>query len=364
VGLNTLDVAWDNATDAQTPTAGLTYNLRLGTSPGSYNVVNSYATSSGKRRVAAAGNTGFLTERVLRHLPAGTYYWSVQSVDNGYAASAFSAEQSVTIPDSATDAALFTAQASWNLVSLPRDPVSAAVSAIFPSAVSSAFAYTGSGYASSSAMQGGVGYWLKFPSSQALTVTGAPRYADTVSLQAGWNIIGGLSVAVPVSSIESIPPGMTTSSFFSFTDAYAASSSILPGRGYWVKMPSAGMLVLRSTGVARARNAIRINDTGERPPSPPNGTETSLPASFALEQNYPNPFNPTTTIRYALPTDQVVRLAVFNILGEQVATLADGPERAGIKSATFDGAGFASGVYTVRLTAGGFRAERKIMLIK
>jgi hypothetical protein len=185
-----------------------------------------------------------------------------------------------------------------------------------------------------------------------------------VSVQAGWNLIGALSVAVPVSSIESIPPGMTTSSFFGFSDGYSASSSILPGRGYWVKMPAAGSLVLRSTAMARPRNAIRINDTGERPPAPPTGTESSLPVSFALEQNYPNPFNPTTTIQYALPTDQVVRLAVFNLLGEQVATLVDGPERAGIRSATFDGAGFASGVYTIQLTAGTFRAERKIMLIK
>jgi hypothetical protein len=364
VGLNTLDVAWDNATDAQTPTAGLTYNLRLGTSPGSYNVVNSYATPTGKRRVPALGNTGFLTERTLRHLPAGTYYWSVQAVDNGYAASAFSAEQSVTIPDSATDAALFTAQASWNLVSLPRDPASASVSAIFPTAVGNAFAFTGSGYAGTSTMQGGTGYWLKFAASQAFAVSGTPRYADTVSLQAGWNIIGGLSVAVPVSSIESIPPGMTTSSFYGFTDSYASSSSILPGRGYWVKMPSAGSLVLRSTGMARPRNAIRVNDTGELPPSPPTGMEANLPASFALDQNYPNPFNPSTTIRYALPTDQTVRLAVYNLLGEEVARLVDGTERAGFRSATFDGAGFATGMYTVRLTAGTFRAERKIMLVK
>lgn len=75
----------------------------------------------------------------------------------------------------------------------------------------------------------------------------------------------------------------------------------------------------------------------------------SLPAGFALFQNYPNPFNPSTTIRYALPRHSHVTLAIFNTLGQQVATPVQGEQDAGYHETTFDARGLASGVYLCRL---------------
>ncbi|HYQ87978.1 MAG TPA: T9SS type A sorting domain-containing protein [Bacteroidota bacterium] len=78
---------------------------------------------------------------------------------------------------------------------------------------------------------------------------------------------------------------------------------------------------------------------------------TGIPGVFALYQNYPNPFNPATAINYDLPAASHVRLAVFNILGEEVDRLVDAEQGAGTYRATLDASRFSSGVYIYRLTA-------------
>jgi len=91
---------------------------------------------------------------------------------------------------------------------------------------------------------------------------------------------------------------------------------------------------------------------------------TSVPTEFALNQNYPNPFNPSTVISYQLPVDSWVKLKVYNTLGEEVATLADGIEVAGFRNAEWNASGMASGIYQVRMTAGDFSQVMKVVLLK
>jgi hypothetical protein len=81
-----------------------------------------------------------------------------------------------------------------------------------------------------------------------------------------------------------------------------------------------------------------------------------IPATFALLQNYPNPFNPSTTISYGLPMQATVQVKIFNMLGQEIATLVDGPQPGGSYSISWNGnsnAGHAasSGVYVYRLEA-------------
>ena len=90
----------------------------------------------------------------------------------------------------------------------------------------------------------------------------------------------------------------------------------------------------------------------------------NVPERFILEQNYPNPFNPSTTIRYDLPYTTVVRLVVFNALGQQVATLVQGEQAAGVHEVRFDASGLSSGVYIYRLSAGQFVQARKLLLLQ
>ena len=86
------------------------------------------------------------------------------------------------------------------------------------------------------------------------------------------------------------------------------------------------------------------------------------PTRFALEQNYPNPFNPATTIRYTLPSAGRVRLAVYDLLGREVALLTEGVVGAGRHEARLDASAWASGVYLYRLTTAEGSTSRRMVL--
>ena len=89
-----------------------------------------------------------------------------------------------------------------------------------------------------------------------------------------------------------------------------------------------------------------------------------VPGSYALEQNYPNPFNPSTSVEFSLPAASEVRLSVFNLLGQEVATLVNGQMVAGSHTVRFDASRLSSGVYLYRLTAGSFSKTLKMVLLK
>ena len=89
-----------------------------------------------------------------------------------------------------------------------------------------------------------------------------------------------------------------------------------------------------------------------------------FPTEFSLMQNYPNPFNPTTSIRFALPKDSDVKLTVFNMLGQEVATLFNGTLNAGIHKVDFDASKLTSGLYLYRIEAGNFISVKKMLLMK
>ena len=101
-----------------------------------------------------------------------------------------------------------------------------------------------------------------------------------------------------------------------------------------------------------------------------------IPTGFALAQNYPNPFNPNSEIRYHLPAPSVskgqagisefrhVRLAVYDLLGREIAVLVNERKAPGSYAVTFDAASLASGVYLYRLVVGGYVETRKMTLLR
>jgi len=108
--------------------------------------------------------------------------------------------------------------------------------------------------------------------------------------------------------------------------------------------------------IAPRQNEDFVNLTGVTAPL--------KPLRFSLDSAAPNPFNPSTRIAYTLESPAQVALSVFNLAGQQVATLAQGAMPAGSHSVVFDGSALASGLYVARLDADGRSAQMKLLLVK
>jgi flagellar hook assembly protein FlgD len=98
-------------------------------------------------------------------------------------------------------------------------------------------------------------------------------------------------------------------------------------------------------------------------------SDQSSVISYQLEQNYPNPFNPSTTIRFSLREAGKVHLAIYNLQGREVRTLAASEMRAGVHTLSWDGKdqhGHAvpSGVYFCKLRVNGFEDTRKMVMAR
>jgi hypothetical protein len=255
----------------------------------------------------------------------------------------------------------------WNMISIPTVSDSNWKTALFPTSITNAFTYIGS-YQITDTLYPGIGYWLKFTGAQSVELRGQASQKDTITVVAGWNMIGTVLSPQPVDHIASSPDGMIISSFYTYNGTYNETDTLQPGYGYWVKVDTIGHLILGNTSGIIAANHVRIIHTNVMPPPPPgeqsqNG-QPDIPTSYSLEQNYPNPFNPSTIINYQLPIDNYVILKVYNMLGQEVVTLINGQESAGYKSVVFNAHNLPSGIYTYKLTAGGSTINKKMILLR
>jgi len=92
--------------------------------------------------------------------------------------------------------------------------------------------------------------------------------------------------------------------------------------------------------------------------------EENVATTFRLDQNYPNPFNPTTTINYTLGNAEMVKISVYNMLGQKVTSLVSKQQRAGSHQVQWNAADVATGVYFYKIQAGEFTQTRKMLLMK
>ncbi len=389
----------------------------------------------------------------------------------------------------ATTTAQVTLEQNWNMISMPLIMNDMHTSTLFPSALSHAFAYE-NGYRQRDTLQHGIGYWLKFDTAQSVQFEGTATSIETINVSDKWNMIGSISYPVPIGNIILVGTTVTSQYFgFSNSTGYQSTTTLQPGKAYWVKVNGAGKLVLRSgsvlevsemkartgssqphsntvTSVLQVHEAAKtltiqdalgrermLNFTSENldidaskfelPPPPPIGIfdvrfsnqrsfaildpkvnneqafpilinsaelplkiqwdnspnailvvdgkqfhltvageiniinpepsvklkllatrEVDLPKEFALQQNFPNPFNPTTVIRYQLPIDSWVTLKVYNVLGEEVATLAHERQDAGYKSLEWNAGNLPSGVYFYRLSTDLYNSSKKLLLVR
>ncbi len=175
-------------------------------------------------------------------------------------------------------------------------------------------------------------------------------YQSSVSASGrGWFLVHGKDGAfTDTIKVSDLPPGYVT-----------RNTSTVAARG------NGDVAILYSPGASRSGNVVCdiFMQRGTVQTTSVRGDE-AVPALLRLEQNYPNPFNPTTIIKYAIPQSDRVTLKVFDLLGREVATLANGLMNAGAYSILWDASGLASGVYVARLTVGGQVATRKMILAR
>jgi hypothetical protein len=261
-----------------------------------------------------------------------------------------------------------TMSSSWNMISIPVTGKSDSLSDLFPTTTGEAFTYDG-GYVGHATFSKGKSYWLKFPSDQQVIIVGQTINTDTVDVIKGWNMIGSISIPIPVKTVVSVPGGIVTSNFFGYgASGYSPSDSIIPGKGYWVRVNQSGELIFSMPSAQFPAGAIHIIPTDELPPPSPGATNSQhptsrIPSEYLLRQNYPNPFNPATQMSYGLPRPAHVAITIINTLGQEVARLIDEEQEAGMHTVQFDGSNLTSGVYFYKLTAGSSFTEVKKMLL-
>lgn len=141
----------------------------------------------------------------------------------------------------------------WNLLANPVLTPHDTVRQLFPTSTSACgYRFAGAtGYQQQCTIPVGIGVWLKFPGAATQCITGISVTSDSIPVQAGWNMIGSISVPIDTGSIQQIPPGIRTSSYFQYTGTYGAVDSLYPGKSYWVKFSAPGVLVMNAPAASR-----------------------------------------------------------------------------------------------------------------
>jgi hypothetical protein len=133
----------------------------------------------------------------------------------------------------------------WNMVSVPVNTTELKTE-LFPSAASNAFSFEIAGYATQSTLRPGPGYWLKFGSAQTLTLYGPAITNLPITVRAGWNMIGSISSSIPIGNVVATDPATIGSPFYAYNSGYQSVTTLVPGKGYWLKSAGAGTITLSS----------------------------------------------------------------------------------------------------------------------
>ncbi len=134
--------------------------------------------------------------------------------------------------------------AGWNMLSLPLEVANNNYQVLFPASVGGTlYGYTGTYYTTETLLNG-MGYWLKFTSTQIVQVCGLDRTESVVALNTGWNMIGGPNCNVPLSSV--IDPGgiLIPGTLYGYSGTYTQSTSIDATKAYWIKTSAAGTITI------------------------------------------------------------------------------------------------------------------------
>ena len=236
LAISDVSLQWDSISGAAS------YQLQIA-------VDSSFAQTSVDQRIA--GNSFLLHECCDTTL----YYWRVRAFTVSDTSN-WSPTDRFTFQLPHADAIIQVLKA-WNIVSVPVVANNWQKKAIFPTALSGAFAYSHTGYAIKDTLTSGTGYWMKFSADQFVPMRGTPLVQETVSVAAGWNMIGSIAQRFPAYAVEQIPAAIVASDFYGFNRGYRMSDTIEPGKGYWVRTSQDGRLILNPASSAQPKAVHR-----------------------------------------------------------------------------------------------------------
>lgn len=373
--------------------------LSVGTMPQDYRKAEVYPLAASS---AFAFQGGYV---VVDPLANGPGYW-LKFNDYSYAGA----------PGRVLDSLEFSVNKGWNMIGSTSHTVAVSSIQKKPPGMNTAsyFGYGGSGYTIINTIKPGFGYWVKTDStgtlklpppsaavpqaypkadvqvsdfSQLNTVTIIARdgrsqtlFLDDQSLVKQSQDAFQMPPAAPefdarFSSgrlVETYPTALDPKANYEYPITIQSSAYPLTVR--WnVVHASQRKLVMRDgikqLAVMEGRGSVRIGNSAVKRVTVALGGEAAVPKVFALSQNYPNPFNPTTRFMVDVPRTTKVEVAVFDLLGQRLASLMTGEVNAGSYRVTWDGRDsrgltVPTGIYFVRMSADEFSAVRKIVMMK
>ena len=176
------------------------------------------------------------------------FFTRVRNSDNKWS---YTDSVQFTMPD--TISFLINLTSGWNLLSVPLKAYNMQAISLFPDANSLPYRYANNTYLVSDTLQNGVGYWIKYPNSQAINSYGNYAAATTIPVMKGWNMIGPYDKTIPVASMTTTPPGIINSAIFRYTYGYLAADTMQVGKGYWIRVTENGVLHL-PVGIEKANS--------------------------------------------------------------------------------------------------------------
>ncbi|GJQ63770.1 MAG: hypothetical protein SCALA702_28230 [Melioribacteraceae bacterium] len=316
-------------------------------------------------------DAGYFVEDTLQN---GAGYWLKYPAETWIGISGFEVENKTV-----------EVTAGWNLIGFFENPIQVSnISAVNNSIASPFYAFNG-GYEVVDILSPGKGYWLKTNSED--TLYQSDKIGKLYTLP-GYDNLPGLTFSAPsinpvtlyfgsdqsvaeAYDLPPVPPSEIPDVRFTgmgHIAAEAESYTILIQSNVTLEVNSQGINSRLTFNTSGGEQTIYLRD-GKSTTIPAGVksvevTNYEIPTEFVLYQNYPNPFNPSTTIKFGLPEDNRVRLEVYNILGEKVATLINEEMMAGYHEYKLNAHNFSSGIYFYHLSAGSYRETKKMLMVK
>jgi hypothetical protein len=283
----------------------------------------------------------------------------------------------------------------WNMIGVYQNNVPVSGITTTPSGIiNSSFYGYNNGYVQPTTLNSGKGYWVRTSASGVMNLGTLAKDGNTFSanIEKDWASIivsdasGNRSTLYAGTNVQNItnyelpPVPPQSSGIGGFDVRYSSNRNVeMLGDAKDINISNAQYPVtIQTNGIElrvrdRATNGKLVNEV-----IPANGTlritnpavsvievqTTETPLSYELMQNYPNPFNPTTSIKFGLPEKANVSLAIYNQLGEKIATLVNGELGAGYHKVEWNASNMTSGIYFYEIKTDKFSAVKKLVVLK